>query len=138
MTTSVTLSNGMQMPQIGLGVYLMSDIAVCEASVKTALQAGYRLIDTAMAYRNERAVGRGIRSSGVPREDIFLTTKLWPSDFSYDKAKAAISESLARLDCGNVDLMLLHQPVGDVRGAWRALEEAVDAGRLRAIGVSNF
>jgi diketogulonate reductase-like aldo/keto reductase len=138
MTTSVTLSNGMQMPQIGLGVYLMSDTAVCEASVKTALQVGYRLIDTAIAYRNERAVGRGIRSSGVPREDIFVTTKLWPSDFSYDKAKEAITGSLERLDCGNVDLMLLHQPVGDVQGAWRALEEAVDAGRLRGIGVSNF
>ncbi|TDN90714.1 aldo/keto reductase [Microbacterium sp. BK668] len=138
MTTSVTLSNGLRMPQLGLGVYLVSDPAVCEASVRTALRAGYRLLDTAFAYRNEAAVGRGIRSSGVPREDIFVTTKLWPSDYAYEKAEAAIGGSLARLDCGPIDLLLLHQPVGDVRGAWRAMEEAVDSGVVRSIGVSNF
>ena len=138
MTTSVVLSNGLRMPQIGLGVYLVSDVTVCEASVRAALQAGYRLIDTAFAYRNERAVGRGIRSSGVPRDEIFLTTKLWPSDFSYEKARAAIGGSLERLDCGPIDLLLQHQPVGDVLGAWRAMEEAVDQGVVRAIGVSNF
>lgn len=138
MTTDVTLPNGLQMPQIGLGVYLMSDIEVCESSVKSALKAGYRLIDTANAYRNERAVGRGIRSSGVPREEIFLTTKLWPSDYEHDKAHVAISQSLERLDCGHLDLLLLHQPVGDVMGAWTAMEEAVDQGRVRSIGVSNF
>ena len=138
MTTSVPLSNGLRMPQIGLGVYLVSDVTVCEASVTTALQSGYRLIDTAFAYRNEAAVGRGIRSSGVPREDIFLTTKLWPSDYRYEKAEAAIGGSLARLDCGPIDLLLLHQPVGDVLGAWRAMEEAVDNGVVRSIGVSNF
>ena len=138
MTTSVELSNGLRMPQIGLGVYLVTDVAACEASVTSALQAGYRLIDTAYAYRNERAVGRGIQSSGVPRDDIFLTTKVWPSQYGYEKTRAAITGALERLDSGHIDLMLLHQPVGDVDGAWRALEEAVGMGRLRAIGVSNF
>ncbi|MFH8252655.1 aldo/keto reductase [Microbacterium sp. B2969] len=138
MTSSLALSNGLRMPQIGLGVYLVTDVAVCESSVKAALDSGYRLIDTAMAYRNERAVGRGIRSSGVPRDEIFLTTKLWPSDYGYEKARAAIAASLERLDCGHIDLLLQHQPVGDVQGAWRAMEEAVDAGTVRAIGVSNF
>ena len=121
MATSVPLSSGVRMPQIGLGVYLISDIAVCESSVKSALDAGYRLIDTAIAYRNERAVGRGIRASGVPREEIFLTTKLWPSQYKYDKARVAIAESVERLDCGYVDLVLLHQPVGDIHGAWSAM-----------------
>src|SRR5262245_61019287 len=121
MTTTVELSNGHRMPQIGLGVYLVSDPAVCESSVRSALEARYRLIDTAFAYRNERAVGRGIRSSGVPRDEVFLTTKLWPSDYSYEKAKAAIAGSLERLDCGHIDLLLQHQPVGDVQGAWRAM-----------------
>ncbi|MFD4958511.1 aldo/keto reductase [Microbacterium sp. NPDC058389] len=138
MVTSVTLSNGHRMPQLGLGVYLVSDPAVCEASVRSALGAGYRLVDTAFVYRNERAVGRGIRSSGVPRDEVFLTTKLWPSTYGYDRATSAIAGSLERLDCGPIDLLLLHQPVGDVLGAWRAMEEAVDAGTVRAIGVSNF
>ena len=137
-TTSVPLSSGFRMPQIGLGVYLMADITVCESSVKFALLTGYRLIDTAIAYRNERAVGRGIRSSGVPREEIFLTTKLWPSHYKYEKARVAIAESVERLDSGSVDLLLLHQPVGDIDGAWRAMEEAVDEGTVRSIGVSNF
>ena len=138
MVTSIPLSNGRRMPQLGLGVYLVTDVAVCEASVRSALEAGYRLIDTAAIYRNERAVGRGIRSSGVPREEIFLTTKLWPSDYPYEKARAAIAGSLERLGSGHLDLLLLHQPVGDVRGAWRAMEEAVGEGTVRAIGVSNF
>lgn len=138
MVSSITLSDGRRMPQLGLGVYLVTDVAVCEASVTTALDAGYRLIDTAAIYRNERAVGRGIRGSGVPREEIFVTTKLWPADYSYDKARAAIAGSLDRLDSGHLDLLLLHQPVGDVRGAWRAMEEAVGEGTVRAIGVSNF
>jgi len=138
MTTSVPLSNGLRMPQVGLGVYLMSDIAVCEASVKSALETGYRLIDTAIAYRNERAVGRGIRRSGIAREEIFLTTKLWPAHYKHEKARAAIAESVERLDSGYVDLLLLHQPVGDIDGAWRAMEEAVDEGTVRSIGVSNF
>lgn len=138
MVTTVPLDNGLRMPQIGLGVYLVSDVAVCEASVKSALEAGYRLIDTAVLYRNERAVGRAIRSSPVPREEVFVTTKLWPSQYGHEKARTAIDECLKRLDVGPIDLLLLHQPVGDVRGAWRALEEAVDAGRVRSIGVSNF
>ena len=138
MITSVPLSNGRQMPQIGLGVYLVSDVATCESSVKSALEAGYRLIDTAVAYRNERAVGRGIRSSLVPRDEIFLTTKLWPSDYGPAKARSAIAGSLERLDCGPIDLLLLHQPVGDVRNAWGAMEDAVDQGMVRSIGVSNF
>jgi 2,5-diketo-D-gluconate reductase A len=138
MTSSVPLSNGLRMPQIGLGVYLVSDVATCETSVKSALEAGYRLIDTAAAYRNERAVGRGIRASLVPREEVFLTTKLWPSDYGVDRARAAIAGSLERLDCGYIDLLLLHQPVGDVQGAWTAAEDAVDQGKVRSIGVSNF
>jgi len=138
MVTTVALSNGARMPQLGLGVYLVSDVAVCESSVTAALGAGCRLIDTAAIYRNERAVGRGIRSSGVPRDAIFVTTKLWPSDYGYEKARAAIGGALERLDCGPLDLLLLHQPVGDVKGAWRAMEDAVDQGVVRAIGVSNF
>lgn len=138
MVPSIPLSNGITMPQLGLGVYLVSDVAVCEASVTQALHDGYRLIDTAVLYRNERAVGRGVRASGVPREEIFLTTKVWPSDYGYEKTRASIAGSIARLDAGPVDLMLLHQAVGDVRGAWRALEDAVDDGLVRAIGVSNF
>ena len=138
MTSTVPLSNGVRIPQIGLGVYLMSDVAVCESSVKSALLSGYRLIDTAIAYRNERAVGRGIRGSGIPREDIFLTTKLWPSHYAYEKARVAIAESVERLDSGYLDMLLLHQPVGDIVGAWSAMEEAVDQGAVRSIGVSNF
>ena len=138
MVTDVTLSNGTRMPQIGLGVYLVTDVVACENSVVSALEAGYRLIDTAVLYRNERAVGRGIRRSSVPRDEILLTSKIWPSDYRYDKARAAIAASVERLDCGPVDLMLLHQPVGDVKSAWRAMEDAMDAGTVRAIGVSNF
>jgi 2,5-diketo-D-gluconate reductase A len=138
MDAHITLNDGARMPRIGLGVFLVSDVAVCEASVKTALETGYRLIDTAAFYRNERAVGRGIRASGVPREEIFLTTKLWPSDYGIDKARAAIAASVERLDCGPLDLLLLHQPVGDVLGAWKAMEEAVELGAVRSIGVSNF
>jgi 2,5-diketo-D-gluconate reductase A len=138
MDSTIVLNDGTRMPRLGLGVFLVSDVAVCEASVKTALEIGYRLIDTAAFYRNERAVGRGIRASGIPRQEIFVTTKLWPSDYGIDKGRAAIAASIERLDCGPVDLLLLHQPVGDVLGAWRAMEEAVDAGTVRSIGVSNF
>ncbi|MDL9978871.1 aldo/keto reductase [Microbacterium sp. ASV49] len=138
MVPDIPLSNGLTMPQLGLGVYLVSDVAVCEASVRTALADGYRLVDTAVLYRNERAVGRGIRSSDVPRDEIFVTTKVWPSDYGHDKTRASIAGSLERLDCGPIDLMLLHQPVGDVRGAWRAMEDAVGQGIVRSIAVSNF
>jgi 2,5-diketo-D-gluconate reductase A len=135
---AIELNDSARMPPIGLGVYLVSDVAECERSVETALRSGYRLIDTAAAYRNERAVGRGIRASGVPRYDVFVTTKIWASDTGYQKNKGAIGRSLERLGTGYIDLLLLHQPFGDVRGSWRALEEAVATGLVRSIGVSNF
>jgi diketogulonate reductase-like aldo/keto reductase len=135
---SVTLNNSLSMPALGLGVYLVTDVKECERSVDLALRAGYRLIDTAAIYGNERAVGRGIRSSGVPREEIFLTTKIWPSQFGYERTRAAIAESLARLGTTYIDLLLLHQPFGDYLGSWKALEEAVTNGSVRSIGVSNF
>jgi diketogulonate reductase-like aldo/keto reductase len=138
MTTTAPLADGTAMPQIGLGVYQVTRAGACEAAVRSALQAGYRLLDTAAVYGNERAVGRGIAASGVPRDEILLTTKIWPSDYAYPRARAAITAALDRLGTDHVDLMLLHQPVGDVPGAWRALEEAVDAGTIRSLGVSNF
>ena len=135
---SFALSNGTSMPSIGLGVYLVNDVAECEFSVETALRVGHRLIDTAAIYGNERAVGRGIAASGVPREEIFLTTKVWVSDFGYAKTQQAITKSLERLGTDYVDLLLLHQPFGDVVGSWKAMEEAVGRGTVRSIGVSNF
>lgn len=133
-----TLNNGVQMPQLGFGVFQVPDLADCEAAVTAAIQQGYRLIDTATAYQNEAAVGRAIRKSGLPRDQFFVTSKLWVSDFTYDRAKRGIDASLNRLGVDYLDLYLLHQPYGDVMGAWRALEEAYRAGKLRAIGVSNF
>jgi 2,5-diketo-D-gluconate reductase A len=135
---SVTLSNNVHMPAIGLGVYLVRDVAECERSVEAALRAGYRLIDTAAVYGNERAVGRGMRASGVARDEVFLTTKIWVTDYGYEKTKAAITRSLERLGTDYIDLLLLHQPFADYRGSWRALEEAVTEGTVRSIGVSNF
>lgn len=135
---SVTLNNGQSMPSIGLGVFLVSNVAVCERSVEFALRSGYRLIDTAAAYGNERAVGRGIVASGVARSDIFLTTKIWVSDYGYVKTSAAIERSLDRLGTDRLDLLLLHQPFGDYLGSWRAMEQAVADGRVNSIGVSNF
>lgn len=135
---SVMLNNAAGMPPIGLGVYLVSDVAECERSVETALRSGYRLIDTAAVYGNERAVGRGIRASGVPREQVFLTTKIWVTDYGYAKTKAAIGRSIERLNTEYIDLLLLHQPFSDYRGSWRAMEEAAAAGTVRSLGVSNF
>lgn len=135
---TVKLSNGVTMPQLGFGVFQIPDLAACEAAVTAALEAGYRLIDTATAYHNEEAVGRAIRKSGIPREDLFITSKLWVSDFTYDRAKQGIDASLKRLGLDYLDLYLLHQPYGDTMGAWRALTEAYQAGKIRAIGVSNF
>jgi len=135
---SVVLNNTLSMPALGLGVYLVTDVDDCERTVDLALRAGYRLIDTAEIYGNERAVGRGIRSSGVPRTEIFLTTKVWPSHFGYERTAAAIARSLERLGTGYIDLLLLHQPFGDFLGSWMALEEAVANGSVRSIGVSNF
>jgi 2,5-diketo-D-gluconate reductase A len=134
---TVTLNNGVAMPLLGFGVYQMSD-AECEASVREALKAGYRLIDTAASYGNEAAVGRALRASGVAREELFVTTKLWINDATYEGAKHAFQRSLDRLQLDYLDLYLIHQPYHDVHGAWRAMQELHEAGRIRAIGVSNF
>lgn len=131
------LNNGISVPAVGFGTFKATG-DVCEDAVANALGAGYRIIDTANIYMNERAVGRGIARSGVPREEIFLTSKLWPIQFPYKKAVRAIDETLARLGTGYLDLMLLHKPFGDVKGAYHALEEAVENGKIRMIGVSNF
>lgn len=133
-----SLKNGVQMPMEGFGVFQVPDPAQCEQAVSDALEAGYRLIDTAAAYMNEEAVGRALHKSGIPREEIFLTTKLWVQDFGYAPAKKAIDVCLEKLETEYIDLLLLHQPMGDIHGAWRALEEAYRAGKVRAIGVSNF
>lgn len=126
------------MPLLGFGVYQIADAAECEASVLAAIRAGYRLIDTAAAYGNEEAVGNAIRKSGVPREELFITTKLWVADASYEDAKPAFELSLKKLQLDYLDLYLIHQPFGDVYGAWRAMEELYKEGRVKAIGISNF
>jgi len=133
----VTLNNGVRMPILGFGVYQMTD-AECEASVLEALRIGYRLIDTAAIYGNEEAVGRALKASGVPREELFVTTKLWVDDATEEGAKRAVAKSLERLQLDYLDLYLIHQPYHDVHGAWRAMEALNDAGTLRAIGISNF
>ena len=134
----VTLRNGVQMPQEGFGVFQIPDPAQCEQTVTEALQAGYRLIDTAAAYGNEEAVGRAVKKSGVPREELFLTTKLWIQDAGYENAKKAFQTSLDKLGLEYLDLYLIHQPMNDYYGSWRAMEELYEAGRVRAIGVCNF
>jgi 2,5-diketo-D-gluconate reductase A len=133
-----TLNNGIEMPALGFGVFQMRDLHECERSVEDAISVGYRLIDTAASYLNEEAVGRGIKKSGIAREQIFVTTKLWVQDASYEGAKRAVDHSLKRLQLEYLDLFLIHQPYGDVYGAWRAMEELNDEGVLRSIGVSNF
>ena len=133
----VTLNNGIKMPMLGYGVYQVTNDE-CERCVRDALSVGYRSIDTAQAYGNEEAVGRGIKNSGVKREDIFLTTKVWVSNGGYENAKKSIEESLRKLDTEYIDLLLIHQPFNDYYGTWRAMEEAYKIGYLRAIGVSNF
>jgi 2,5-diketo-D-gluconate reductase A len=135
---TVTLNNGVRMPLLGFGVFQIADLAECERAVADALSVGYRLLDTAAAYGNEEAVGNAIRKSGIPREELFITTKLWISDASYDKSRRAFDRSMQRLQLDTLDLYLIHQPVGDVYGAWRAMEELHREGRIRAIGVSNF
>jgi len=135
---SVTLNNGVQMPVLGFGVFQIPDAAECERSVYDAIQTGYRLIDTAAAYGNEEAVGKAIIRSGVPREELFITTKLWIADAGYESTKKAFDRSMQRLQLEVLDLYLIHQPYGDVYGAWRAMEELNQAGRVRAIGLSNF
>jgi 2,5-diketo-D-gluconate reductase A len=135
---TVKLNNGVEMPIMGFGVYQIENQKECEQCVVDALQAGYRSIDTAAAYFNEEAVGRAIRRSGVPRDEIFVTTKLWVSDASYEGGKHAIERSLKNLQLDYLDLYLIHQPFGDYYGAWRAMEEAYKSGKIRAIGVANF
>lgn len=134
---TVKLNNGIEMPLEGFGVFQVSDPAVCEQAVLDAIESGYRLIDTAAAYMNEEAVGRAIAKCGVPREELFITTKLWVQDASYEGAKQAIETSMQKLGLSYIDLYLIHQPMGDYIGAWRAMEEAYKAGKLRAIGVCN-
>ena len=132
------LNNGIKMPMVGFGVFQIHDAKTTQTVVEEAIKTGYRLIDTAQVYGNEEVVGKAIKASGVPREELFITTKLWISDFSYEAAKDAFNESLRRLDLDYVDLYLLHQPFGDIFGAWRALEELYKEGKIKAIGVSNF
>jgi diketogulonate reductase-like aldo/keto reductase len=138
MMQNVTLNNGVEMPILGFGVFQVTDPNECEQAVVDALKAGYRLLDTAAVYQNEEAVGRAIKRSGVPREEIFVTTKVWVTDAGYEKTKAAFEKSLERLQLDYLDLYLIHQPFGDVYGSWRAMEELYREGKIRAIGVSNF
>ena len=126
------------MPILGLGVFQVTDLAECEQSVLTAIETGYRLIDTATVYGNEVAVGNAIKKCGVPREELFITTKLWATDTGYEKTKKAFEKALKKLQLDYLDLYLIHQPIGDIHGSWRAMEELYGAGKIRAIGVSNF
>ena len=135
---TVKLNNGVEMPLEGFGVFQVPDPAVCEQAVLDAIATGYRLIDTAAAYMNEEAVGKAIAKCGVPREELFITTKLWVQDASYEGAKKAIETSLQKLGLDYIDLYLIHQPMGDYIGAYRAMEEAYKEGKLKAIGVCNF
>ena len=135
---TVKLNNGVEMPKLGFGVFQVTDLDQCEQAVVDAIDSGYRLIDTAAAYQNEAAVGLAIKRSGVDRKELFITSKLWVSDANYERAQKGIEQSLNNLGLDYLDLYLLHQPYGDVVGAWRALEEAYKAGKIRAIGVSNF
>lgn len=132
------LSNGVELPMIGCGTFQIRDVAQCEQCVTNALEAGYRLFDTAASYENEAAVGAALRSSGIPREGLFITTKLWVQDAGYDGTLKAFDSSLKQLGLDYIDLYLIHQPMGDCIGAWHAMEEAYKAGKLRAIGVCNF
>lgn len=134
---TATLNNGVEMPIIGYGVFQVSP-AECERCVSDALSVGYRMIDTAQAYHNEEGVGAAVKKSGIPREELFLVSKVWISNYGYEKAKASIDESLRKLGTDYIDLMLLHQPFCDRYRAYRALEAAYKEGKLRAIGVSNF
>ena len=134
----ITLNNGIEIPVLGFGVFQITDPAECERAVIDAIDVGYRHIDTAASYQNETQVGNAIRASGIARDELFVTTKLWLQDANYEGAKAQFERSLNRLQLDHVDLYLIHQPYGDVHGAWRAMEELQAAGKIRAIGVSNF
>ncbi|MBD2757848.1 aldo/keto reductase [Spirosoma validum] len=134
----VILNNGVEMPILGFGVFQVPDLAECERSVLDAIATGYRLIDTAASYGNEEAVGKAIKKSGVDREELFITTKLWIQSDGYEGTKKAFEDSLKKLQLDYLDLYLIHQPFGDVYGEWRAMQELYKAGKVRAIGVSNF
>jgi len=135
---TVVLNNGIEMPILGFGVFQIADPAECERSVSDALESGYRLIDTAASYGNEHSVGNAIKGSGISRDQLFITTKLWIADAGYEKTKSAFGRSLERLQLDYLDLYLIHQPYGDVYGAWRAMEGLYREGLIKAIGVSNF
>lgn len=135
---NVGLNNGVEMPILGFGVFQIEDLAECERSVRDAIDVGYRLIDTAASYGNEESLGNAIKVSGVPRNELFVTTKLWIADTGYDQTRAAFDRSMKRLQLDYLDLYLIHQPYGDVYGSWRAMEELYREGRIRAIGISNF
>lgn len=134
----VVLNNGLEMPILGFGVFQMNDLEECERSISDAIEVGYRLIDTAASYGNEEAVGKAIQKSGVARNEIFITTKLWIQDAGYESTKRAFQRSLDKLKLDYLDLYLIHQPYGDIYGAWRAMQELYREGRIKAIGVSNF
>ncbi len=138
MEKNVTLNNGVVMPIAGYGVFQIPDAKECTRCVIDAIDVGYRLIDTAAAYMNEAAVGEGIRANSIPRQQLFITSKLWVQDTGYERTQKAIDDSLRRLRLDSLDLYLIHQPYGDVHGSWRAMQDALRAGKLRAIGVSNF
>lgn len=135
---SVKLNNGVEMPILGFGVFQIEDSSLCEQATYDALMAGYRLIDTATVYRNEEAVGKAIKRSGIPREELFITTKVWVQDAGYEKTKIAFEKSLKRLGLDYLDLYLIHQPFNDYYGSWHAMEELYNEQKIRAIGVSNF
>jgi 2,5-diketo-D-gluconate reductase A len=135
---TVKLNNGVEMPILGFGVFQVNDLAECERSVIDAIETGYRLIDTAESYMNEEAVGKAIKASGVAREELFITTKLWIHSNGYEGAKKSFEKSLKKLRLDYLDLYLIHQPFGDVYGEWKAMEELYEEGKVRAIGVSNF
>lgn len=135
---NIKLNNGVEMPILGFGVFQMQDMAECEQAVLDAIETGYRLIDTAASYMNEQAVGNTIKKSNVPREELFITTKLWVSDAGYENTIKAFDKSLELLQLDYLDLYLIHQPYGDIYGSWRAMQELYKLGKVRAIGVSNF
>ncbi|MEY2792785.1 MAG: hypothetical protein RJA76_777 [Bacteroidota bacterium] len=134
----VKLNNGIEMPILGFGVFQIADLVVCEQCVQDAIEVGYRLIDTAASYGNEEAVGNAIRNSGVARQELFITTKLWIKQFGFEETLKAFDESMKKLQLDYLDLYLIHQPYGDIYGEWRAMEKLYKEGRIRAIGVSNF
>lgn len=136
--TYITLNNGTKIPQFGMGVFMVPEGEATKSACLEALKLGYRHIDTAHAYQNERSVGAAVRESGIPREEIWVTSKLWPSEYGEGKTMAGIDKMLSRLDIGYIDLQLLHQQVGDYMGAWKDMEKAVAQGKVRAIGLSNF